>query len=177
VAGMPAMLLLIALGLGRISAAWRAVFMVLIIAAWLPGIRTVVMNPIRNWQPTKQLGELIDSHASGSAVVLLHSIPSGVAGVARYITKPVEIYSWVSQLNQRRVPEDIERLAFNHSRIILVKIHTLRESAPEEQWLRKHARVIEELTVSYTTVLIFATGKGASGKNASGTFMMRGHLL
>lgn len=167
VAGMPAALLLIALGLGRISSRWRIAFMIVIVAAWLSGIRTVLMSPIRNWQPTKQLGAMLDTQASGSAVVLVHSIPSGIAGVARYVARPIEIYSWVSQLKQRRVPEDLERLALDHSRLILVKIHTLREPIPEEIWLRKHASLIEELAVSYTTVLIFATGKSASGKDPS----------
>ena len=42
------------------------------------------------------------------------------------------------------MPEDIQKLTEGRAKIVLVRIHEVREPAPEESWLREHAVVVEE---------------------------------
>ena len=154
IAGMPAALLLTALALGRLRPTVRLVFLVLIAMVWLPGSWTVVTHSMRSWEPFRQVASVLDAQVLGSDIVVVHSIPSGVLGIARYLKKPVTLFSWVGQLKARRVPEDIESLPA-WGRLILIKIHTVGEPAPEEAWLRAHARLSEHLTMAGAEVLFF----------------------
>jgi hypothetical protein len=159
-AGMPAAFLLVGLGLGRLRPAPRTVFMTLILLAGLVGIAQMYLNDSRNREPTRLVGELIAEEAKASDLVIVHSIPSGVAGVARYmedrgIADGVGFASWVGQLGQRRVPEDLRRLAAGRRRIILVNIHDVGEPAPEETWLEENAKPVGKRVLDAATVLYF----------------------
>lgn len=154
IAGMPAALLLGALALGRLRPTLRVVFLLLIVVVWLPSSWTVLTNSIRSWEPFRQVASVLDAQAAGSDVVVVHSIPSGVLGIARYLEKPIPLFSWVGQLKVRRVPADIESLP-RQGRIILVKIHAVGEPAPEEAWLRTHAILSQAVTVAGVEVLSF----------------------
>jgi hypothetical protein len=96
-----------------------------------------------------------------SDLVLVHSIPSGVVGVARYLKsqgtseESVGFATWVGQLRQRRVPESLHRLAAGRRRIILVKVRDMGEPAPEEAWLREHATLTEVYKLRSASVLYF----------------------
>lgn len=154
VVGMPAALLLISLALGRLHPTWRAGWLLLIVLVWVPSIWTVVTDPMRGWEPYKQLAARLDEQATHSDVMIVHSIPSGVLGMARYLKKPVTIFSWVGQLKQRHVPDDLDPLPAQ-GRIILIKIHTVGEPAPEEAWLKTHARLASEVKMAAAEVLFF----------------------
>ena len=91
---------------------------------------------------------------AASDVVVVHSIPSGVLGIARYAEKPIMLFSWVGQLKQRRVPDDIESLLAG-GRIVLIKLHAVGEPAPEEDWLRDHAMVGTPSNLAAAEVLHF----------------------
>jgi|SRR2546423_8048273 len=75
-------------------------------------------------------------------LVLVHSIPSGVLGIARYFDGAAAMTSWVGQLGNRRVPESMETLASGRTCISFLKIHEVGASAPEEDWLRANAAVL-----------------------------------
>lgn len=154
IAGMPAALLLMSLALGRVRPTPRALWLLLIVMVWLPSVWTVVTNPVRGWQPYRQLASILDQQATDSDMVIVHSIPSGVLGMARYLEKPVPIFSWVGQLKQRHVPDDLESLPVR-GRIILIKIHTVGEPAPEEAWLQTHASLASDLKMAAAEVLFF----------------------
>ena len=79
-----------------------------------------------------------------SDLVLVHSIPSGVLGIARYFSGPAAMTSWVGQLGNRRVPESMQTLGSGRSCISFVKIHEVGEPAPEEDWLRANDVVVRE---------------------------------
>jgi uncharacterized membrane protein len=157
IAGMPAAFLLVALALGQLRIELRAALLILILVAWLPGTWNLLTSTVRSWEPFRQIASVLDDKVGESDVVIVHSIPSGVLGVARYLEKPISLFSWVGQLQQRRVPEDIQTLAEKYNRIVLVKIHTVGDPAPEETWLRNHSDLRQEL--SSEDVLFFVSRK------------------
>lgn len=155
IAGMPAVLLLLALFLSRLRLALQTVLLLAIVMIWLPSIWTIVTNSVRGWQPFRQIAWLLGQRVTYDDVVVVHSIPSGVLGIARYVQRPMNLYSWVGQLKQRHVPDDIEPLAVHHQKIVLIKIHTVGEPAPEEAWLREHVRLTDEMKIGNAEVLFF----------------------
>ena len=136
--GMPAAILLIACGLARLPAGWRSLCILLIIISWFPHLRVVTTPTWRYWEPFKQTANTLDHQAQDSDLLIVHSTPTGVAGVARYLDRPLKIYSWVGQLRQRRMPEDMQALAEKNKGIVLVKIHTVLDPVPEEDWLKRN---------------------------------------
>jgi uncharacterized membrane protein len=170
IAGMPAALLLVAVVLGQLRAGLRTIFIVLILVAWMPSSWTVITNSVRAWEPFRQLGSLLEQ-TGDSDVVVVHSIPSGVLGIARYVQKPVVVLSWVGQLQQRRVPEDIEGL-LSAERIIFIKVHEVGEPAPEQVWLRNHTQLVSEFRMDAAEILFFmpAGHKVSPAEQAAGSY-------
>lgn len=166
IAGMPAAFLLVGLGLGRLRLLPRISFLVLIVLLDCAGVRRMYLNEARNAEPTRQLGRLLADRADGADLVIVHSIPSGVAGVARYLEagdgpgKGAGFASWVGQLGRRRVPEDLRRLSAGRRRIHLVRIHDVGEPAPQEAWLRENATTAGEDRLESATILHFTPRRG-----------------
>ena len=155
--GLPAGLLLAAVAISRLNQKARIFFLVLILAAWLPGIMDMFTGPSRAWEPFPEVGNSISAWAKPNDLVIVHSIPSGVLGVVRYVDTDVSIASWVVQLKQRRIPEDVKMLFAGHSRVALVKIHDMGEPSPAEAWLRENARLDSEHKMHrYTKILYFS---------------------
>jgi hypothetical protein len=159
IAGMPAAMLLAGVALGRLSPLLNAGLVVLCAVAWVPGLRPVLTNPIRI-EPYRQVGEQIATWATPSDLVIVHSIPSGVLGIARFTGAEVAIAAWVGQLKVRRVPDDLLRLIEGRKRIAIVRIHELGEPAPEESWLREYARLVDERRLPRARVLYFEPADG-----------------
>jgi hypothetical protein len=179
-AGMPAAFLLVGLGLGRLRRPARVGFGMLIVLACLVGVRRMYVNVSRDYEPTRQIGSLLAEQTTGGDLVIVHSIPSGVVGIARYLEsqRPSEAQagyaSWVGQLGQRRVPDDLQRLAAGRQRVVLVKIHDVGEPAPEETWLRENATPTEERPMEGSTVLFFVPRDQAVFRRAP---TQQGHVL
>jgi hypothetical protein len=74
--------------------------------------------------------------------VVVHSVPTGVVGLARYLKRDIPLASWVEPLGLRQVPSDLHLLLSGRRRVALVKIHDLHRPSPAEAWLRGHARLI-----------------------------------
>ena len=101
-----------------------------------------------------------------SDVVVVHSIPSGVCGVARAMVHagsregaPVALRGWV-RLRPGWDLRELQRLARGRRRIALVKVHTVWEPAFQEAWLREHARLASERRLEGAEVLIFEPSAG-----------------
>jgi hypothetical protein len=154
--------------LGRLRRPVCLTFLLLLVLAWLLGIGLLYLSKSRYGEtryyalePFRQLGQDLADSADRSCLVIVHSIPSGVAGIARYMeahdasAKGIGFASWVGQLKQRRVPDDLQSLAAGSRRVILVKIHEVDEPAPQEVWLRAHARLVGEQRFEGATVLRF----------------------
>jgi hypothetical protein len=163
-AGVPSAILLVGLGLSRLGTMPRLAFTALIVLAWSVGIHRIYVNDSRHYEPTRQLGLFLAEGTNHSDLVIVHSIPSGVAGIARYLQQSgraeAGFASWVGQLKQRRVPEDLVGLATGFKRIVLVKIHTVGAPALEETWLRENAKLGTEFAFESATVAYFYPGHG-----------------
>jgi hypothetical protein len=159
--GMPAAILLAAVALGRIGWRGRLGFLILILATWAPGIKAVFTYPSRSWEPLRTVGLRLSGWARSSDVVIVHSIPSGVLGIARYMDASAPILSWVGQL-RRRNPSDLERLLEGRRRVALVKIVDIGEPAPEEGWLRQRAKLVGGDSLRGAQVLYFRPAQGGT---------------
>jgi mannosyltransferase len=155
-AGMPAGMLLVGFALGTLRTGVAAAALALLAATWAPGLRDMIARRTRAWEPYRQVAAALGAWARPGDFVLVHSIPSGVLGIARYLDGDVPMAAWVGQLGSRRVPEDLEALLAGRDRVALVRIHDVGEPAPEEGWLRANARLIGERRFPRATVVYFA---------------------
>ena len=87
----------------------------------------------------------VSSESSPSELILVHSIPSGVLGIARYANGSAALASWVGQLGERQVPNSIRALVEGRTLIRFVRFHEIGQPAPEEDWLRENAEVVREI--------------------------------
>jgi len=143
-AGLPGILVLAAIGLSRLRLAVGVVVLLVILLAWSSGVRAILRLPSRQLEPYRAVAASLNATVTTEDLVLVHSIPSGVLGIARYANGATMVASWVGQLGQRRVPADAEALTEGRAKVIVVRIHEVGEPAPEESWLRVHARLIDE---------------------------------
>ncbi len=141
IAGMPAAFLLAAVGLARLPAAVRGSVLAVIVILWIPGLRHIYTDDSRAGSPFREVAASLSARTDASDVIIVHSIPSGVLGIARYFQGAADIAPWVGQLGTRRIPEDVTALTDGKRRIFLVKIHEVGEPNPEETYLRDHATV------------------------------------
>ena len=142
--GLPALLVLAAIGLGRMRPAGRVVVLLVLLLAWSSGVRAILHLPSRQFEPYREVAASLSATVVPEDLVLVHSIPSGVLGIARYANGATLMASWVGQLGQRRVPADLEALTEGRAQVTVVRIHEVGEPAPEESWLRVHARLVDE---------------------------------
>ncbi len=161
-AGAPAAFLLVGLALGSLEHRLRAVFIGLIGLLCLVSVRRFYGADARSGQNYPAVAKLLLSHqVDKSDLILVHSIPSGVIGIARYLERDhasetgVGFASWVGQLGRRRVPEDIEALAIGRKRIFLITTHEVGEPAPEKTWLEQNATQVEMKRIHGATVYSF----------------------
>lgn len=162
-AGLPAATLLAGLASSRLPTPGQAAFVAVVLAVWLPGsLAPVTAAEVRPWEPFRALAARLERWTQPGDAVLVASIPSGLVGVARYLDPDIPLSSWVSQLGNRSVPEDLERLLAGRRRAALVSIHDLGGSAAPEEWLRSHARLVGRDTFrsSRAEVLYFEPADG-----------------
>jgi hypothetical protein len=164
-AALPPTLVLVAVTLSALHKRRRAFVLALLVVLALAGTLRVQRAWARAGEPFAQLGHFLARGARASDVVVVHSIPSGVCGVARYMvgsTSPdlALLASWVGPLQRREVPRDIEALAHGRRRVLLVKIHTVSDRIPEEDWLRRETRLVSEEWFGYGSLLVFEPRDG-----------------
>ena len=162
-AGLPAALLLVAFGASRLPATAEAAFVTALLAVWLPGsLAPARAGNLRPWEPYRAVAGRLEGWAQPNDAVVVAAIPSGLVGVARYLDRDIPLLPWVSQLGNRRVPDDLERLLAGRRRVALVSIHDLGGSAAPGEWLRAHARLLrrDSFRSSRAEVLYFAPAGG-----------------
>ncbi len=161
IAGLPAAYLLAGVALACLRIRTRVTLLALILVTWMPNLYFLYRAPSRNYSALGEVGRAVNQEGQPFDLVLVHSIPSGVLGVARYSNQPAPIASWVGQLGNRQVPRSILALAAGRARILFVKVHEVGEPAPEESWLREHADVVRELRTGATLVEFRPRGAGS----------------
>jgi hypothetical protein len=107
--------------------------------AWTAGAWPIVAHRARPQAAYPAIVSRLESWAKPTDVVLVHSIPSGVVGMARYLHRDLPLISWVVRLGHR-TPDDLRHLLAGHGRVALVQIHSLVGRSSAEPWLDKHAR-------------------------------------
>jgi len=154
IAALPAAYLLAGVGFAYLRRYLQLVVLLLIMIAWAPNVLSVYRTR-SPWLPLRETARVAQAHSRPSDVILVRSVPSGVLAVARYSDGKAAMASWVAQLGTRRVPESLEQLAAGRTRILFVKIHDLGQPAPEEDWLRANATVLQEELVGNGEVVEF----------------------
>jgi hypothetical protein len=119
----------------------QAAFTGFILVAWTAGLWPILVHSNRPGAAYRALASEVGQWAGPDDLVLVHSIPSGVIGLSRYLERDLPLASWVEPLGLRRVPEDLERVLAGRRRVALVQVHNLAQPSPAEPWLRKHARL------------------------------------
>lgn len=138
---LPAAYLLAGMGIACFADRTATIVLVLIVISWADVVVTMFRENSRSGEPFRAIAQSITASNTPADLILVHSIPSGILGIARYSDKSSTIGVWVEQLGQRRVPESIQSLIAGHSRVFFVLAHPLGESVPEEEWLRAQSIV------------------------------------
>jgi len=154
-AGLPAAYLLAAVGFACLGRRIRPIMLLLIVLTWAPNVLSIYCTQSRNWSPIREISRAASVNSAPTDLILVHSIPSGVLGISRYVSGPASLASWVGQLGTRRVPESLNVMAAGRTRIVFVKVHEVREPAPEEQWLRANAVVFHEMRLGSGRIVDF----------------------
>ena len=139
---LASVLVIAAVGLSRLRPMLRVAVLLVILLGWSSAVRGILTNPVRELEPYREVATKLSATVTSDDLVLVHSIPSGVLGIARYMTDAIAVASWVGQLGERRVPADIEALTEGRATVFLVRIHEVGEPAPEESWLRSNATLV-----------------------------------
>jgi 4-amino-4-deoxy-L-arabinose transferase-like glycosyltransferase len=158
---LPAAILLTALALSRLPPRLHLLVLSAIVIAWLPGARAAVGREPRPQHPFRQIDARLRAWARPGDLVLVHSVPTGVIGVARYLDAVVPLAAWTVQLELRPAPRDLERLLTGYRRLALVKVHYRGLPAPAEAWLESHARLTgrDTFPASSAQVLYFEAAR------------------
>ena len=143
ISALPAAYLLAAAALACLRPRTRIIMLSLIVLAWIPNLVVMNQDP-SHWNSIREISRAVSANSHPSDLILVHSIPSGVLGVARYSNGSAAMASWIGQLGNRRVPDSIQQLAAGRKRILFVKLHEVGEPAPEEDWLRANATIFSE---------------------------------
>lgn len=141
-AGFPGAMLLAALGIEQLRAKAHTGFVALVLLAWTAGAWPILAHHARPGAAYPALDARLSTWAGPSDLVMVHSIPSGVIGLSRYLSQDVPMASWIAPLGLRRVPEDLELLLRGRRRLALVQVHNLAQPAPAEAWLRRHTHLV-----------------------------------
>jgi hypothetical protein len=168
-AGLPAAFTLFAICLLEMPRGPGIIAGLAIVMIWAIGDRRVFLNPSRDSEPYRNVALRIDRESPHPDLLVLHAIPSGILGIARYLRSDIPLFSWVGQLHVRWVPDDIAQAAAGTHKVILVKIHQLGEPAPEDVWLKGHAsgtRTAEDENAEIEVFEIAPAARGSGCRHA-----------
>ena len=154
IAALPLAYLLTGCALAWLNRRISFVVLTVIILAWSTNLLTLYHERLP-WLPVRQIAQSASLNSSPSDLILVHSIPSGVLGIARYVNGPAAVASWVGQLGNRQTPDSLQQLAAGRTRIVFVKLHEVGESAPEEDWLRANATILKERHLGSAEIVAF----------------------
>jgi hypothetical protein len=165
-AALPSALVLVAVTLMALAPRGRRLVVALLVALALAGTWRVQRASARGGEPLGALGQFLVTQVRASDVVIVHSIPSGVCGVARYMvlsgagTDSGPMAPWVGQLKRREVPRDIERLADGRRRVLLVDVHPVGDELSPAAWLQTRSRLVSTRVFDGATVRVFERADG-----------------
>ena len=137
---LPAAMLLVALAVHPLPGRARAAFVGLVLLGWTAGLAPIVRQPSRPGAVYGALAAELVGWARPDDVILVHSVPSGVIGLSRALTRDLPLLVWIEPLRLRR-PDDLPRLLRGRRRLALVQVHNVGLASPAEGWLLQHGRL------------------------------------
>ena len=155
IGGLPAALLLASLGVVRLPRWAQVGVLVVVLLAWSSPLRMIHYKNARCNEPFAVVAGYVDDRAGADTVVVMHSIPSGVTSLARYMESDAPIYAWVGQLNERTVPDVAAALMQRYELVILIDLHAVGEPMPQEAFFREAGEVVEETKVGGARIIEF----------------------
>jgi hypothetical protein len=72
----------------------------------------------------------------------VHSVPSGVIGLSRALSRELPFLVWIGPLGLRRA-DDLPALLQGRRQVALVQVHNIGLASPAESWLREHGRLTD----------------------------------
>lgn len=159
---LPAAILLAAIGLSTFARRTAFVLLLLILLCWTAAIVSIYREPSRSGESFREVARMASSTDSSSDLVLVHSIPTGVLGLARYANRASSIACWIQQLGNRHVPESLQALIGGRRRVLFILAHPLEEPRPEERWLRANGVIVLEKWVDRIKVIDFRPRDGGA---------------
>jgi hypothetical protein len=156
----PAAVLLAASAHARLGPAGRYAHLGALLLAWSPHFELQWRRYSRSWCPLREVANLVAERTDSRSLVIVHSIPSGVLGFARYYDGPAELRAWVPQLADS-LPSAPAELAPGKDRIVLVRVHEVGAACPLEGWLRSEAVLESEAQREGATLLTFRLARPA----------------
>jgi hypothetical protein len=157
---LPAAMILVAIGIDPLRPRVRTAFAALVLVAWTAGLWPLLDRPDRPGAVYRALAAELERWAGPADLVLVHSVPSGVIALSRYLQRDVPLAAWIEPLGLRQVPRDLERLLAGRVRVALIQVHHLDQPSPAEPWLREHAKLTGHLV--YDTDRVALTSDVAS---------------
>jgi hypothetical protein len=79
-----------------------------------------------------------DLAKDGRTLVVLHSIPSGIAGVARYLPPDTPVATWVPGLDVRKGAQDFLQITSGYDRLAIVATHTVIDRQLPSPWFGQY---------------------------------------
>lgn len=138
----------------------RFLLVVGLVAVWSVSVVGIYRWRWRSGAATREIATAVAGKEITGDLVLVHSIPSGLLGLAYYADANAKIASWVGQLNTRRVPDSIQSLVTGYARVRFVRVHDVGAPAVEEAWLREHATVEKERRLGEARLIDFRPKEG-----------------
>ena len=153
-AALPAAMLLAAVGMEQLPGKWHTGFLCFVLLAWTAGLRPIVFDRARPGAAYPALAARLDRWARPNDLVLVHSIPSGVVGLSRYLSRPISVATWIEQFGSRNNPHDLDVLLAGRARVALVQVHNLGKPSLAETWLRSRGPIVgDEVWIGSTNTL------------------------
>jgi hypothetical protein len=178
IAALPPGLVLVAVTLTAVRPRRRVLVVAVLVTLAMAGSFSLLRAEDRNGEPFTRLGRFLATRARTSDLIIVHSIPSGVCGVARYMIaggaghNSALVAPWIGQLQHHEVPRDIETLARGRHHVLLVEIHTVGDESPRMTWLQSGARVVSTQMFGNAEVYVFAPGRKTIPPHADGSGLL-----
>lgn len=161
-AALPAAYLLAGMGIACFSKRTMPLVLLLIMISWSDAILKIYRQHSRGGEPFLAVAKAVAAKATPSDLIVVHSIPSGILGIARYSDGASMIAPWVRQLGRHSDPASIQRLVAGKSRVFYVLAHPLGEPISEKEWLRTRSVVDQEYSIERIKVTEFRPAAGGT---------------
>jgi hypothetical protein len=156
ITALPAAIMLLAASLAPHRTSIQVLLATALVGCWIPQAAGMLQDPDRNDQNYWLVAWHLERRTSADDLILIHSIPTGAMGVARYANPAAPMAVWVQQLGVQQVPQTIERLVAGRRRVFYLDVHSVGAPAPEKDWLEQNGELIQQTRLGNAWLSEFA---------------------